>query len=176
MRKGKMNKKFEYYLMEHVVYGPTGKFSAPMMYSLPDLIENPEDIKELIKTIEDKNNEYLFRIITGNNSNEDIHVRQGEDLIKKKNITSNAAIVWDHLKDTEIGKKLIGMYPNITNYRICAISSRNRGDEEEFEEFDEIANKNLDKFKNGTMPSFREFWGSWNEIARAGAAPKESTL
>jgi hypothetical protein len=154
-----------YYFLEQVKTNSNQRLA----YSLPDYIDDVDDIRELINTIEA--NKELKLMVLGDSS-------------RKSFTQATAKDVWFHLDTTPIGKKLIKQYPDIINYRITSVSTM--GSPEDFENpkegsndiyiYDKWGNSNGIKISDGGMPSFKEYFFNsqkWNPSSLTGATVKD---
>lgn len=162
-----MTRKYMYILVEQVVTNSNQRLA----YSIPDIISDSNDIRELINTIEA--NQELRLLVLG-------------DATRKSFAKATAKDVWFYLDDTPIGKKLIKQYPDIINYRISSVSTS--GEPELYENpkegstdlylYDKWGNTSGIKIK-GEMPSFREYFSNvekWNFNTVAGATLKDKVF
>jgi hypothetical protein len=154
-----------HYILEKVATNSTQRLA----YSLPDYIEDADDIRELINTIE--SNSELKLMVLGDSSRKSFSDAKAKD-------------VWFHLDTTPIGKKLMAQYPDIVNYRIASVSTM--GEPELFQNpkegqndiyiYDKWGNSNGIKIPNGEMPSFKEYFFNsqkWNPSFLRGATAKD---
>lgn len=136
--------KAKYYFIEQIVTDSSTKRG----YSLPNVIQNHELLKELIDTLE---------------SNLELKLMAFADDSNPKYASATAATMWDILKKYPIGQKLLKTYPGIENYRISgaltrgAFFKKDAGEAESpFKQFDNWANK-TPKQSPTSMPSFKDY-------------------
>jgi hypothetical protein len=154
----------QYYFIERVVRNP----QANIGYSLPDIIEDKEMIRDLVNAIE-ANTELKLLVLA--------------DAARPGSHEKNAQDLWAILSQYPIGKALLQKYPGIEKYRISGTLAKGAylkiepGQEQEdtpFHKFDSWANSSQRQSEE-TMPSFKEYItnpNKYNPQQTSGAATK----
>ena len=154
------------YCFEQIIASSAGTRA----YSLPNIIKDPEKIKELIRTIETDSSLKLMAF---------------GDITQQKYSSATAKDMWDILEQYPIGQELKQSYPGIEKYRISgaltrgAFFKKDAGEKETpFEKFDHWANQEP-RESDTTMPSFKDYINNpetHNPHQIMGASPRVKPL
>jgi hypothetical protein len=148
-------------------------------YSLPDIIDNTDDIRELINTIE---------------ADKELNTwTQGDDIRLPGSSDKKAKDIWAKLEKTPIGQKIIASHPDVKRYRISSTSTggsgfapdsyppQREGDPDstrEIDAYDKWGNEKGQHLQNLGMPSFKEYitTNKWRNNEVSGGSSKETPV